>query len=45
MNPDQAALDQFDLDVRVVTPGEQHDVEPMTFTQVMCSLRCTIYLC
>ncbi|WP_168200601.1 FDLD family class I lanthipeptide [Allokutzneria sp. NRRL B-24872] len=45
MNPDQAVLDQFDLDIRVSGPNERADVEGASLSVFACSLRCTIVGC
>ncbi|GAA4035949.1 hypothetical protein GCM10022247_71990 [Allokutzneria multivorans] len=45
MNPDQTALDQFDLDIRVSGTGERVDVEGASLSVFACSLRCTIVGC
>ncbi|MFB9903865.1 FDLD family class I lanthipeptide [Allokutzneria oryzae] len=45
MNPDQSALDQFDLDVRVTAPSEHLEAETLSLSVFACSLRCTIVGC
>ena len=42
MNPDQAALDQFDLDVRVSNPREaaEADAQPQMISRAMSCMSC-----